>query len=230
MLLVSFNVILFIGDTMKKWLIFVFLLIVIGLFVFINYPQKVYDAKDFDIEIIKSDIDYDKDGIDDYSDILEGAKIEADKKIKYKSAYYEGGYPPDGEGVATDVIWRSLKNAGYDLKSLIDEDIKNNIDAYPNLEGNIDPNIDFRRVANLKIFFERHCLVLTNDPYEIDKWMPGDIVAFGSNHIGIISDIRNKDGIPYLISLSGNNKMEDDNLIEWYNKRGITGHYRFLYE
>lgn len=215
---------------MRKWLIFVFLLIIVGLFFFFNFPSKKYSAKDFGIEIIKSEIDFDNDGIDDYSDILEGAKKEADKKIKYKSAYYEGGYPPDGEGVATDLIWRSLKNAGYDLKSLIDEDIKNNIDKYPHLEGKSDTNIDFRRVANLKVFFERHCLVLTNDPYEIDKWMPGDIVAFGSNHIGIISDYRNKDGIAYLISLSSDSKMEDDNLIEWYNKRGITGHYRFLYE
>lgn len=215
---------------MKKWLLLIICLIGIAIFIYINYPKKSYSANDFGIDIILSDIDYDNDGIDDYSDILEGAKIEADRRPLYKSAYYEGGYPPDGEGVCTDVIWRSLLNAGYSLKDLIDEDIKNNVELYPRVNLKPDPNIDFRRVPNLKIFFERHTLVLTNDPYDIDKWMPGDIVAFGSNHIGIISDIRNKDGIPYLIHNSGQFNREEDSLIEWYEKRGITGHYRWLYE
>ena len=34
--------------------------------------------------------------------------------------------PPDTEGVCTDVIWRAFKNAGYSLKDMVDEDIKNN--------------------------------------------------------------------------------------------------------
>ena len=215
---------------MKKWLLLIVCLIGVAIFIYINYPMKKYNASDFGIDIILSDIDYDNDGIDDYSDILQGAKIEADRRPLYKSAYYEGGYPPDGEGVCTDVIWRSLLNAGYSLKDLIDEDIENNVELYPRVNGKPDPNIDFRRVPNLKIFFERHTLVLTNDPYDIDKWMPGDIVAFGSNHIGIVSDIRNKDGIPYLIHNSGQFNREEDSLIEWYEKRGITGHYRWLYE
>lgn len=215
---------------MKKW-IFIFICVIsITIFVFFNYGKKIYYAQDFGINVIISEIDYDNDGIDDYSDILEGAKIDAERRPIYKSAYYEGGYPPDGEGVCTDVIWRSLKNAGYFLKDLVDEDIANNIDLYPKVEGKPDPNIDFRRVPNLKVFFERHALVLTNDPYEIDKWMPGDIVAFGSNHIGIISDLRNKDGIPYLIHNAGQYNREEDSLIKWYEKRGITGHYRWLYE
>ena len=218
------------GDIMKHLFLLIIIFSILFVLVNIYFPTNVYYADDFNIKIITSEIDYDNDGIDDYTDILEGAKIEADKNIDYKSAYYEGGYPPDGEGVATDLIWRSLKNAGYDLKNLIDNDIKNNTLEYTSIEGNPDPNIDFRRVPNLKIFFERHCLVLTNDPYEIDKWMPGDIVIFGNNHIGIISDLRNKDGISYLISNYGQKKMEEDSLIKWYNKRGITGHYRFLYE
>lgn len=213
----------------KKIVVLLFIIAIITLVIYLIWPEKVYYASDFGIEVIKSDIDYNNNGIDDFTDILEGAKIEAERKPKYKSAYYDGGYPPDGEGVCTDLIWRSLQNAGYSLKDLIDEDIANNLDAYPNIETP-DPNIDFRRVPNLKIFFERHAIVLTNDPYEIDKWMPGDIVAFGSNHIGIISDKRNADGIPYLIHNAGQWNREEDTLIKWYNKRGITGHYRFVYE
>lgn len=215
---------------MKKNIFLVILFIIILVFCLFNLPKKMYFADDFNINIVYSELDYDEDGIDDYSDILEGAKIEAERKVKYRSKYYDGGYPPDGEGVCTDVIWRSLKNAGYDLKSLIDEDIRNNIEEYKLPDNKVDPNIDFRRVPNLKVFLTRRALVLTNDPYEIDKWMPGDIVAFGSNHIGIISDIRNKKGIPYLIHNAGQFKREEDTLIKWYEKRGITGHYRWLYE
>ena len=213
---------------MRKSLLIIIILIII-IFIYENYPRKIYEAKDFNIDIITSDIDFDNDGIDDYSDILEGAKIEASRKPSYKSKYYEGGYPPEGEGVCTDLIWRSIQNAGYNLKELIDKDISNNIESYPNIK-NADPNIDFRRVPNLKVFFERHALVLTNDLNKIDKWMPGDIVAFGSNHIGIISNYRNKKGIPYLIHNAGQRNFEEDALEQWNEKRGITGHYRWLYE
>ena len=56
---------------------------------------------------------------------------------------------------------------------------------------------------NLRVFFERYAESLTIDPCEIAEWQPGDIVTFGGSHIGIISDKRNRDGIPYLIHNSG---------------------------
>ena len=189
--------------------------------------SKVYYAEDFGIETIVSNTDFDNDGIEDYADILEGAKIEAENKPKYKSAYYDGGYPPDDEGVCTDVIWRSLKNAGYNLKELIDEDIKNNVEKYPRVEGKPDPNIDFRRVPNLMVYFERNHISLTIDLNEISQWQPGDIVVFSNNHIGIISDKRNEKGIPYIIHNGGQNNREEDGL-EFYNEnwRPISAHYR----
>ena len=78
--------------------------------------EKTYTARDFNIETIVSNTDFDNDGVDDYTDILQGAKIEAEKRPRYRSVYYSGGYPPDDEGVCTDVIWRALKNAGYLLQ------------------------------------------------------------------------------------------------------------------
>ncbi len=189
--------------------------------------QKIYYAKDFGIEVLKSNTDYDNDGIDDYTDILEGAKIEAENKPKYKSEYYSGGYPPDDEGVCTDVIWRSLKNSGYSLKDMIDEDIRNNVDKYPRVNGKPDPNIDFRRVPNLMVYFERNHLSLTIDLNQIEEWQPGDIVVFSNNHVGIISDKRNERGVPYIIHNGGQNNREEDGL-EFYNEnwRPITAHYR----
>ena len=196
------------------------------LFYYINNNKVFYSAKDFDIEVIISSTDYDNDGIDDYTDILQGAKIEAENKPIYKSAYYLGGYPPESEGVCTDVIWRALKNAGYVLKDMVDEDIKNNVSKYPRVNGEPDPNIDFRRVPNLKVYFEKNHTRLTIDLNKIAEWQPGDIVIFGTSHIGIISDKRNKKGIPYLIHNGGQPNREED-FLEIYNKyEPITGHYR----
>ena len=196
------------------------------------YPKykKVYYAKNFGIEVIKSENDTNNNGIDDYTDILNGARIDALNKPKYKSVYYAGGYPPDDEGVCTDTVWRAFKNAGILLKDLVDEDIKNHIELYPRVNGIIDSNIDFRRVKNLKVFFERFAINLTLDPLKIEEWMPGDIVIFGTTHIGIISDKRNKDGITYLIHNAGQPLREEDALLKWHKKSPITGHYRFDYK
>ena len=43
-------------------------------------------------------------------------------KPKYKSEYYETGYPNGEYGVCTDVIGFALKNAGYNLMELVNDD------------------------------------------------------------------------------------------------------------
>jgi len=188
-------------------------------------PEKIYYAEDFNIQVIKSENDLDSDGIDDYSDILQGAKLEAENKPAYRSGYYDGGYPPNNEGVCTDVIWRALKNAGYNLKEMVDKDIKESLSLYTSIDKP-DPNIDFRRVRNLKVFFDKNYTKLTNNPYDIDEWMPGDIVIFGTSHIAIISDRRNEEGIPYIIHNASQPNRDEDAIMYWHKTRGITGHYR----
>ncbi len=121
---------------MKKVIIIfaLVLIILVALAMICSLYEKnkpTYNAEYFGITEIKSQTDFDNDGIDDYTDILQGAKLQIPLNPKYKSAYYQGGYPPENEGVCTDVIWRALKNAGYNLKDLVDEDIKNNVKAYP---------------------------------------------------------------------------------------------------
>lgn len=185
--------------------------------------KKYYTAEDFGITVVKSEIDHNKNGIDDYTDILLGARADAESRPKYKSAYYQGGYPPDGEGVCTDVIWRAFKNAGYSLKDMVDADIAENTSAYPRVNGKPDPNIDFRRVPNLKIFFERNAISLTLDPLQIEQWQPGDIVTYEDKHIAIVSDKRNKNGQPYIIHNLGQYNREEDAL----TSKKISGHFRF---
>lgn len=205
-------------------LIILFFIIFIGWELY-NYnliPKKKYLASDFDIVEIKSMVDYNNNGIDDYTDILNGAKLDAKNKPRYKSTYYSGGYPKDNEGVCTDLVWRAFKEAGYSLKDMIDNDIEKNLDDY-NISV-IDKNIDFRRVANLRVFFDKYAITLTNDKNIIEEWMPGDIVIFGDNkHIGIVSNYRNKLGISYIIHNGGQPVREED-----YLMRGkVTKHYRF---
>lgn len=62
-----------------------------ALYFFNLLPQRSYTAEDFYIETIKSKNDYNRNGRDDYSDIVEGARLDAANKPKYHSAYYDGG-------------------------------------------------------------------------------------------------------------------------------------------
>ena len=186
-------------------------------------PQRAYTAEKFGIETVKSEVDFNQNGIDDYTDILLGARKDAENHPTYNSAYFQGGYPPDHIGVCTDVVWRAFKEAGYSLRDMVDKDIYNNPDEYPAASPR-DNNIDFRRVRNLRVFFEKYAQKLTNDTTEIAEWQAGDIVIFGSDkHIGIVSDKRTRKGITYIIH-NGGQPMREEN----YLKRGeVTGHYRF---
>lgn len=211
-----------------KTLIFLSLIaLLLFLILFLDYwnilPTKHYSSKDFSIIEYMSSTDMDSDNIDDAHDLLLGAKEYIQQGLKYKSGYYSGGYPTDEYSVCTDVIWYAFQSAGYDLKQMIDQDIIENTQSYPLSQP--DPNIDFRRVKNLKVFFDRYAQSLTLDIYQIDQWMPGDIIVFSPSHIGIISDKRNRQGIPYLIHHCGQPILEEDCILKRNMK--IIGHYRW---
>lgn len=188
------------------------------------FPKEWYEANDFGIKTVYSKVDYNDNNIDDYSDFVLGARKDALNRPTYISKYYEGGYPPDDEGVCTDVIWRAFKNAGYSLKDMVDNDIKLHIEDYKDIKT-IDENIDFRRVRNLRVFFSKYAISLTLDYEEYEEWQPGDIVIFENDkHIGIVSDRRNKKGITYIIHNGAQLNREEDYL---ENGKELTGHYRF---
>lgn len=185
-----------------------------------NSSQKAYTSEELGIKVLTSTHDEDYDGVDDYTDICEGAKAYIATKPKYKSKYYTDGYPNDGYGVCTDVIWNALKAAGYDLKSYVDTDIKKNKDNYT--INKADPNIDFRRVINLNVFFQHNAELLTTNLDDPEQWQAGDIVVF-TKHIAICSDKRNKNGIPFIIH-HGTKGAREANEIGKYK---IIGHYRW---
>lgn len=209
---------------MKKTLLIIGIIFLLIIFTYVIYyiPKKMFTNKDFKINDYISNIDMDNDGIDDQTDILNNVREYIKTKPKYKSKYYHGGYPDDGYGVCTDVVGYGLKYAGYDLRELVNEDIKNNFQEY-NIEI-IDKDIDFRRVANLIVYFRNKHINLTTDIYEINEWQGGDIVVF-KNHIGIVSDMRNKKGIPYVIHHANPLQLfYEEDILEY--RSDILGHFR----
>lgn len=200
-------------------------IIVIAAYVLL-YPNIVlnnyYTNEDFGIENYISTVDKDEDGIDDQTDILQNVRRYIDTKPKYKSEYYNTGYPQGEYGVCTDVVAFGLLGSGYNLMELVNEDIMNNPDQY-NIEK-IDKNIDFRRVRNLKVYLDSHAISLTTDVHDIDKWQGGDIIVF-EKHIGIVSDKRNKNGVPLLIHHANPYQRNyEEDFLEYRND--IIGHYR----
>lgn len=212
---------------MKKKLliiiIFICLFIILYLLYHFNYiPHKKYTNNYFNIETYTSNVDKDNDGIDDQTDILDSARKYISTKPKYKSKYYNTGYPNDGYGVCSDVVAFALKDAGYDLQSLVNEHILAHKDLY-DIEV-VDKNIDFRRVKNLKIYLDYNAQSLTTDINDIEKWQGGDIVVF-KNHIGIVSDNRNRKGISFVIHHANPyQKYYEEDILEYHND--IVGHYR----
>ena len=211
----------------KKIIVFTFIILLIFIIIYLLYkfnyiPHKKYSNEYFNIKTYTSLIDKDNDGIDDQTDILNNVYEYIKTNPKYKSKYYASGYPDDGYGVCADVVAFGLKGAGYDLMELVNEDIKNNKNNY-NIDT-IDKNIDFRRVQNLKIYFENNAISLTTNIYDIESWQGGDIVLF-QNHIGIVSNNRNKNGVTFVIHHANPfQRYYEEDILE--SRDDIVGHYR----
>lgn len=202
-------------------------LAIIALAVYLLYilniiPHKKYTNEDFGITTYISALDQDGDGVDDQTDILQNVRVYIATNPEYKSKYYAGGYPDDGYGVCTDVVAQGLLHAGYDLQQLVDEDIAAHPDMYEVEKA--DPNIDFRRVRNLLVYLGNHAISLTTDVSEIEQWQGGDIIVF-KKHIGIVSDVRNRNGVPFIIHHANPyQKQYEEDILE--NREDIVGHFR----
>ena len=205
-----------------NFLIVLIIVVLYALYRFNYIPHKKYTNEDFNIKTYISKTDKDNDGIDDQTDILNNVRNYIKTNPKYKSKYYATGYPNDEYGVCTDVVAFALQGAGYDLMNLVNEHIKSNRNLYD--IDVIDKNIDFRRVQNLKVYLDNNAIVLTNDINKIKEWQGGDIVVF-KNHIGIVSDKKNKKGISFIIHHANPyQRYYEEDILEYRND--IIGHYR----
>ena len=214
-----------VGYMIKKSAIYVIAIVtIISVFAYRHYqnPSIKRPTGKYQVKQYHSNNDQDNDGIDDQVDILENALEYISTKPKYQSKYYSTGYSDDEYGVCTDVVAHALKNAGYDLMTLIQEDIQNHPSDYAIDQPDI--NIDFRRVRNLKVYFDHTAQILTTDVKDIEDWQGGDIIVF-RNHIGIVSDRRNERGVPYVIHHDSPWQLAyEQDILE--KRNDIVGHYR----
>jgi hypothetical protein len=171
--------------------------------------------------------------------IVDAARALMHRHLVYRDAYYAGGDPPPDEGVCTDLVVRSLRAVGLDLRALMNSDIKAAPQAYPLSRWRQtapDRDIDHRRCPNQVAFFARRGLRLTTRvapgrPEIMSQWQGGDIVFWDLadsgvvDHVGIVSDRRNRRGIPLVIHhLPGEGGVcEDDSLTAWT----IVAHFRY---
>ncbi|HEY1604742.1 MAG TPA: DUF1287 domain-containing protein [Allosphingosinicella sp.] len=164
--------------------------------------------------------------------LIEAARRQIGITIRYDNAYTRLPFPdgdvPRAKGVCTDVIVRAYRDAfGIDLQALVNADMRAAFAAYPHKWGldRPDPNIDHRRVPNLRTWFARKGAALPI-PRDGSGWRPGDIftslVDKSGTHIGLVSDRIGPRG-PFIIHNIGLGAREEDALLAW----PITGRYRW---
>ena len=155
--------------------------------------------------------------------------------VRFDPGYSRIAYPlgdvPANVGVCADVVVRAYRKIGIDLQKLVHEDMGRNFSTYPKIWGlsHPDPNIDHRRVLNLRVFFKRHGkdLKITSNPGD---YKPGDLVTWNLQsggsmpHIGIVMPNRTADGSrPLILHNMGIGQILEDILFRYQ----ITGHYRY---
>lgn len=144
--------------------------------------------------------------------------------IVYRGGYYDGGDPPPGIGVCTDVVVRAFRAAGIDLRRRVADDIRSAPDAYGLRRP--DPGIDHRRCRNLIAYFRRRARELPTDA----EWEPGDVVFWRTrsggpvDHVGMIGPRRDGAGSPYVVHHWPHAPVtETADLHSWT----IVGHFRW---
>ncbi len=169
--------------------------------------------------------------VDEFSRRLVDAALERTRhQVRYDGSYrrihYPGGDVPKNVGVCTDVVIRSYRAVGIDLQREVHEDMSAAFSQYPGIWGlrAPDPNIDHRRVPNLRTFFSRRGAELPVTA----EYRPGDVVTWklpgDRPHIGLVIDLPAADGTrPLVVHNVGAGPRIDDALLSYR----ITGHYRY---
>lgn len=163
--------------------------------------------------------------------LASAAMSQVGKTTVYDPAYVKLEFPkgdvPIDRGVCTDVVVRAFRDVGVDLQVELNRDMQANFSSYPKLWklARPDPNIDHRRVQNLRVWLARRGKELPISKSGADYW-PGDLVTVNVGtlaHIMVVSSTLSADGTHYLIAHNiGEGAKVEDRLFEF----PITGHYR----
>lgn len=169
---------------------------------------------------------------EDAKSLVKAARGQIGVTTIYDGAYvalsYPGGDVSAERGVCTDVVVRACrKSYDFDLQKEVHEDMKRHFSVYPKRWGlsRPDRNIDHRRVPNLQTYFTRHHTALPK-PTRETVFLPGDLVTSllpgNLPHIMIVSDRKQRDGVPLVIHNMGRGTREENALFAF----PLTGHYR----
>ena len=121
--------VLLLKKRLKRTVIFVFTIVIFCIITLILMNKYVlqkeyYTAGDFKIKTIYSKIDYNKNGIDDYSDILLGARKNLNKSVSEE-----------------EFVVYSFKYAGYNIKKMVVLDwYENELDTLDNFKKYLNRN------------------------------------------------------------------------------------------
>jgi uncharacterized protein len=151
--------------------------------------------------------------------------------LYYDPSYVRLDYPmgdvPMERGVCADVVIRALRACGYDLQTVVHEDMRAYFSAYPKTWGlkAPDKNIDHRRVLNLETCFRRKGAALDGGN---DALRAGDVVTWRLPgylpHIGIVAAQTTRDRArPLIVHNVGAGVQIEDVLDAW----PVTGRFRF---
>lgn len=166
--------------------------------------------------------------------VVENAKKQTRITKRYDPSYVNIDYPlgdvPMDRGVCTDVVIRALRAVEVDLQVLIHRDMKRHFSKYPSKWGlsRPDPNIDHRRVPNIRRYFERtgKALSVTDDGSD---YLPGDMVSWkipgNLDHIGIVVDVPVRGTDRYAVVHNIGRGAEIEDVLFTFE---ITGHYRYF--
>ena len=165
---------------------------------YIQHQQRL--PGEFNIPEFSTDLDINKNHINDAKDIVQGAlNYVANKPIYEDLKEYDGdGWPGGRYGSAADVVNFAFKNAGVDLSVLINQDISKNPSVYDDKKP-LGEKIAFRVVENQRVFFSRYAESLDTNYNNIKEWQQGDVVFFEKNHVAIVADKVNNNGVRFII-------------------------------
>jgi uncharacterized protein YijF (DUF1287 family) len=195
------------------------------------FSETFFEQNWDELPRFRSIVDKNGYGVSATDDIIAGARAEVLRAPVCNEEFYEGGYPPEHVGTSADLIWRAYQNAGYNLKNMLDKDIRENLREYRHLKAP-DPDANFRQLATLKVFFRRigGKLAMEISPgrsKSLMQWQPGDIIFFENPPlVAVLSDVRNDQGVPYLIYNDCISPGEADDFMERY-EQGLAGHFRY---
>jgi len=138
------------------------------------------------VETVVIDHDQDKDGILDLKTWYKELGLTSTPNPATKTLIMPVDTPPPKEGVCTDVIWQAFQAAGYDRKTMLDEDIKNTL-SYLAVAGQPIPISTFAACKIFHAFFKRQATdslgSKTRRPENLKEWQGGDIVIFGPSGV-----------------------------------------------